>query len=201
MSRFHALSIGNYVYDAETELYYLRSRYFNSIRDRFLNSDIQLYSTDNHACHNLFTYCGNNSINNHDPNGLDALTIYTNGENDCIIPSVAYDEILEQIYWDVSHNSQPVFASPFVATKYDPDPYRRPNQKKQGRENKNKARGGSNWSPRNNKRNGKPSYPRKHTPGKDHRKYSIPLIIPLSIPRSATPRFILPLTVPYQKAF
>lgn len=72
-----------------------------------------------------------------------------------------------------------MFASPFVATKYDPDPYRRPNQKKQGRENKNKARGGSNWSPRNNKRNGKPSYPRKHTPGKDHRKYSIPLIIPL----------------------
>ena len=54
---------------------------------------------------------------------------------------------------------------------YNPDPYKRPGQKKQGRENKNKSRNGKNWNPRNNRRDGKPAMPKKHTPGSDHRKF------------------------------
>ena len=53
---------------------------------------------------------------------------------------------------------------------YNPDPYKRPGRKKQGRENANKARK-RNWEPRNNKRDNKPAKPKKHTPGKEHRKY------------------------------
>ena len=49
----------------------------------------------------------------------------------------------------------------------DPDPYRRPGQKKQGRERKEKKRR-DGWENRSNK----PARPLpKHTPGKDHRKY------------------------------
>lgn len=50
------------------------------------------------------------------------------------------------------------------------DPYARPNQKKQGRERKNKSRSSDDWNDRGNKRNGPPK-PKKHTPGNEHRKY------------------------------
>ena len=45
------------------------------------------------------------------------------------------------------------------------DPYARPGQKKQGRERKNKARRKDTWKPKS-----KPKKPKKHTPGKDHRR-------------------------------
>ena len=54
--------------------------------------------------------------------------------------------------------------------KYDPDPFKRPGQKKQNRENKYKNRKKDNYSPRNNKRNNQPAKPKHHTPAKEHRK-------------------------------
>ena len=44
-----------YVYDVETGLYYLRSRYYMPIRDRFLNADTLLRG-------NMFAYCNGNPI-------------------------------------------------------------------------------------------------------------------------------------------
>ena len=54
------------------------------------------------------------------------------------------------------------------SSSYDPDPYKRPGQKQQGRENKYKSRTKEGWKPNPNK---KPKPLKKHTPGKDHRKY------------------------------
>ena len=54
---------------------------------------------------------------------------------------------------------------------YDPDPYKRPGQKKQNREGKNLNRQKKSFTPRNNRRDGMPAPPKKHTPGRDHRKY------------------------------
>lgn len=52
------------------------------------------------------------------------------------------------------------------------DPYARPGQKKQGRENKNKSRKNQNFKSRNNRRDNKPAQPKKHTPSrKGHTKY------------------------------
>ena len=45
------------------------------------------------------------------------------------------------------------------------DPFARPGQKKQGRERKSKARQSKDWKSRS-----KPKPPKKHTPGRDHRK-------------------------------
>lgn len=53
----------------------------------------------------------------------------------------------------------------------DPDPYRRPGQKKQGREVKSKARKSDKWQPRK-----QPRPPKHHTPGREHRKYGIPIM-------------------------
>ncbi len=59
-----------------------------------------------------------------------------------------------------------------VTEKYDPNPYRRPGEKKQNRENRNKAREHLGWEPRNNRRDGKPAKVPKHTPSrKGHKKY------------------------------
>lgn len=55
-------------YDSETGLYYLNSRYYDPQTYRFLNADSIL---DNRGINtlNLFAHCGNNSINNKDPDG------------------------------------------------------------------------------------------------------------------------------------
>jgi RHS repeat-associated protein len=52
-----------YVYDTETGLYYLRSRYYNPTWGRFINAD------NNFSYLNLFAYCANNPVNATDPNG------------------------------------------------------------------------------------------------------------------------------------
>ena len=52
-----------YVFDEETGLYYLRSRYYNPQWGRFVNADNMIAEL------NLFTYCKDNPILLYDPNG------------------------------------------------------------------------------------------------------------------------------------
>ena len=51
-----------YVYDIETKLYYLQSRYYNPQWGRFLNADVFLSTGQGLAGNNMFVYCGNNPI-------------------------------------------------------------------------------------------------------------------------------------------
>ena len=60
-----------YVFDEETEMYYLRSRYYSNCR--FLNSD-SLSEICKTFAHNIFTYCDNNPVPNADPNGTETWT-------------------------------------------------------------------------------------------------------------------------------
>ena len=48
-----------YVYDEETELYYLRSRYYNPTVGRFVNADAVEYVEYGMMLNNLFAYCSN----------------------------------------------------------------------------------------------------------------------------------------------
>jgi len=57
-----------YVYDEETELYYLQSRYYNPEWGRFLNAD-SLLCTDTPVGCNLYTYCLNNPVKMKDAGG------------------------------------------------------------------------------------------------------------------------------------
>ena len=54
----------SYVYDEETGLYYLRSRYYSPTWGRFINGDAVL-------TRNIFSYCDNNPENRKDENGHD----------------------------------------------------------------------------------------------------------------------------------
>ena len=66
-----------YVYDTETELYYLQSRYYDPKTGRFINTDDSAY-TDTYSgsplSTNMFAYCENNAINGYDPTGNWDLT-------------------------------------------------------------------------------------------------------------------------------
>ena len=60
-----------YVYDSETGLYYLRSRYYDPEVGRFINCDDVNYigTTESELSYNAFAYCGNDPVNHSDPSG------------------------------------------------------------------------------------------------------------------------------------
>ena len=57
-----------YVFDQETGLYYLRSRYYRAECGRFICADVKLDE-------NVYCYCLNNSVNTVDRDGFDAIWI------------------------------------------------------------------------------------------------------------------------------
>ena len=60
-----------YVFDSETSLYYLQSRYYDPEIGRFLNADDVAYlgADGTLLSYNLFAYCGNNPVMGYDPTG------------------------------------------------------------------------------------------------------------------------------------
>ena len=58
-----------YVFDEETGLYYLRSRYYNAERCRFVNADKQIGCSKNIIEKNINAYCNNNPVSLVDYNG------------------------------------------------------------------------------------------------------------------------------------
>ena len=58
-----------YVYDTETGLYYLQSRYYNPGWGRFINADAYASTGQGIIGNNMFAYCGNNPTNCIDRSG------------------------------------------------------------------------------------------------------------------------------------
>ena len=59
-----------YVYDSESGLYYLQSRYYDPTTGRFLNADSIQNLNKVSIKNNLFTYCANNPISYYDCSGM-----------------------------------------------------------------------------------------------------------------------------------
>ena len=64
-----------YQYDSETGLYYLRSRYYNPETARFITEDSFTGFYTDPLSLNKYTYCHNNPISYHDPDGFVARLI------------------------------------------------------------------------------------------------------------------------------
>lgn len=81
ISSFNPFRYRGYVYDNESKLYYLQSRYYDPFVGRFLNADetmvllLSSLADDDFKINltNLFSYCYNNPITFKDNNGYIAL--------------------------------------------------------------------------------------------------------------------------------
>ena len=70
LGALNPLRYRGYVYDTETELYYLQSRYYNPEIGRFINADNRISGVGGSILgYNMFAYCMNNSVNMLDNNG------------------------------------------------------------------------------------------------------------------------------------
>ena len=70
LGTFNPLRYRGYVYDTETGLYYLNSRYYNPSWGRFINADNAISSSGESVNgYNLFAYCFNNPVNMEDQTG------------------------------------------------------------------------------------------------------------------------------------
>jgi RHS repeat-associated protein len=64
-----------YVWDEETGLYYLRSRYYDPVWGRWLNADTLLGQAGALLSHNGFAYCLNNPVMRVDPSGMASVAV------------------------------------------------------------------------------------------------------------------------------
>lgn len=68
-----------YVYDTETGLYYLQTRYYNPTLGRFISADALVSTGQGQLGCNMFAYCNNNPVNMSDTAGNDAIWIQEEG--------------------------------------------------------------------------------------------------------------------------
>ena len=71
IGNYNPLRYRGYVYDRETKLYYLQSRYYNPEIGRFINADGIAYlgADGTPLSYNLYAYCRNNPVMGYDPTG------------------------------------------------------------------------------------------------------------------------------------
>ena len=69
LGTLNPLRYRSYVYDEETELYYLQSRYYNPEICRFINADNYPTTGQGLTGNNMFAYCGNNPVSRKDDGG------------------------------------------------------------------------------------------------------------------------------------
>ena len=70
LGALNPLRYRGYVYDTETGLYYLNSRYYNPSWGRFINADIFVSTGQGILGSNMFAYCNNNPVMGYDPSGM-----------------------------------------------------------------------------------------------------------------------------------
>jgi len=69
IANLNPLRYRSYVYDTETGLYYLQSRYYDPTTCRFINADVFYETGQGINGYNMFAYCNNNPVMYSDPLG------------------------------------------------------------------------------------------------------------------------------------
>ena len=111
LANIQPLRYRGYVYDNETGLYYLQSRYYDPVTRRFINADEYISSGQGIIGNNMFTYCNNDAVNNADSFGnryCEATTVHGESKDNRSV-SCAYSsgrERLGIINYDVPVYSQ-----------------------------------------------------------------------------------------------
>ena len=76
LGAINPLTYRGYVYDTETDLYYLQSRYYDPAVERFINADGLVSTGQGFIGNNMFAYCLNDPVNCFDDDGRDAVWIH-----------------------------------------------------------------------------------------------------------------------------
>lgn len=72
----NSITYAGYQYDAETKLYYLNARYYDSLTARFLQEDTYTGDINDSLSLNLYTYCHNKPLMYTDPDGHYSIPCY-----------------------------------------------------------------------------------------------------------------------------
>ena len=64
-----------YVYDNETALYYLQSRYYDPVVGRFINADVLVSTGQGLLGNNMLAYCRNNPVKRKDVSGTEDVCV------------------------------------------------------------------------------------------------------------------------------
>ncbi len=132
----NSLRYRGYVFDTETGLYYLQSRYFNPQMARFINADALVSTGQGLLGNNMFAYCMNNPISYADPNGAcphDAK-FYSDGpfqgcfqyNPDCQLCAAHGEFWVDDIYgnsYDLSQYESHTFTQMAICTDGGENPY------------------------------------------------------------------------------
>ena len=80
LGTLNPLTYRGYVYDQETQLYYLQSRYYNPTIGRFINADALVSTGQGLLGNNMFAYCRNNPVRRVDISGAADADCFDDGE-------------------------------------------------------------------------------------------------------------------------
>ena len=93
-----------YVFDVETGIYYLRARYYEPNRCKFIHADTNIGNISDIFSHNSFCYCKNNPILLFDQNGKDYAITYERDKNgnyvEYTINSMVFYKVIVDIFTD-----------------------------------------------------------------------------------------------------
>ena len=112
---FNPFRYRSYVYDSETELYYLQSRYYDPKTGRFINADSPEYTdtdSDSPLSTNMFAYCENNAVNKIDKNGNRTINVagqsytYKYNRDKAIEYAKKYYYVFDILIWTIGYNIQ-----------------------------------------------------------------------------------------------
>ena len=81
LGQYNPLRYRGYIYDHETGLYYLQSRYYNPTWGRFINADSFVSTGQGMLGNNMFAYCTNNPVNNADHSGCYGICVLSDPMN------------------------------------------------------------------------------------------------------------------------
>ena len=88
LGKQNPLRYRSYVYDQETKLYYLSSRYYDPEVGRFINADAFTSTGQGILGNNMFAYCANNPVCRCDPSGWAFTDIFAICYNDGGFPGI-----------------------------------------------------------------------------------------------------------------
>ena len=80
----------SYVYDEDTELYYLQSRYYDPEIGRFINADALVATGQGMLGNNMFAYCRNNPVKRKDASGTDDICVAHADDMDTPLNDLGY---------------------------------------------------------------------------------------------------------------